>query len=501
MDCSRAFNSRSRSRRPVLGVTFAWVLALIGAVVLVIGAPLPASAAPGAGIWNDNTQPRTAADPDTSSVELGTVFVSEADGWVTAIRYYRSAGNRGPHVGKLWSSDGQMITSVAFKVESPTGWQTADLTSPVRITKGKSYTVSYRAPYGRYADDEWVFSNGRTIKSGPLTAVRGVYTYGSGRPTLAWHDSSYYVDVKFTNTNSAPTATPTATPTSASTASTTTAPSPTSTATPSLTTTPSSSPKPTPATTTVSPSVTATGSTTTSSATPSASVSPSVTPSAQQAGCVGSVNSPGGADLWGGCWPGAHNTGYPQGLPGDDRAPVTLTSYTGPTTISKCGVVIDSKIVSGEIVVTAGNGTHSPDTPCVTIKNSLVKGVIHTDAASYGPVVVTDTEVAVPGLSWWENIGRYNVFVWRVNSHGSEGVIKCADYCAAYDSWVHGMYLGGSYHYNAFGGNGMESANGYFTIEHNWASCGDWCWLGSTGWVGRRLFSRYRFLWRFCAYS
>ena len=190
--------------------------------------------------------------------------------------------------------------------------------------------------------------------------------------------------------------------------------------------------------------------------------------------CVGAANSPGGADPWGGCWPGPHNTGYPHGLPGDTRDSVTLSNYTGPTTISQCGVVIDSKVVPDDLVVTAGNGTHSPDTPCVTIKNSLVKGVIHTDDASYGPVVVTDTEVAVPGLSWWENIGRHNVFVWRVNSHGSEGVIKCADYCAAYDSWVHGMYLGGSYHYNAFGGNGMESANGYFRIEHNWASCGDW---------------------------
>src|SRR6185436_13657010 len=101
---------------------------------------------------------------------------------------------------------------------------------------------------------------------------------------------------------------------------------------------------------------------------------------ARPAACVGSVNSPGGADVWGGCWPGPHNTGYPRGLSGDARASVTLTSYTGPTTISKCGVVIDSKIVSGDIVVTAGNGSHSPDAPCVTIKNSLVKGVIHTDA-------------------------------------------------------------------------------------------------------------------------
>ena len=131
-------------------------------------------------------------------------------------------------------------------------------------------------------------------------------------------------------------------------------------------------------------------------------------------------------------------------------------------------------MINSDLILEAGNGTHSPNTPCLTIKNSLVKGVIHTDSANYGPLVVTDTEVAVPGLSWWENIGRYNVFVWRVNSHGSEGVIKCADYCASYDSWVHGMRLGGSYHYNAFGGNGMESAAGYFTIDHNWASCGDW---------------------------
>ena len=190
-------------------------------------------------------------------------------------------------------------------------------------------------------------------------------------------------------------------------------------------------------------------------------------------GCVGEANVPGGADPWGGCWPGPHNTGYPRGLPGDAREPVTLSSYTGPTTIKRCGVVIDSQVVSDDLEIVAGNGTHSPDTPCVTIKNSLVKGIIHTDKATYGPVVVTDTEVAVPGLNWWENIGAYNVFVWRVNSHGSLGVIKCGNYCAAYDSWVHGMYLGGSYHYNAFGGNGMEAEKGYFTIEHNWASCGD----------------------------
>lgn len=190
--------------------------------------------------------------------------------------------------------------------------------------------------------------------------------------------------------------------------------------------------------------------------------------------CVSEAGQPGSADPWGGCWPGPQNTGYPRGLPGDIREKVELTTYRGPLTIDKCGVVIDKKVISGDVLITAGNGTHDLKTPCVTIKNSLVKGVIHTDEPSFGPVVVRDTEVAVPGLGWWENIGRYNVFVTRVNSHGSEGVIKCADYCTARDSWVHGMNLGGEYHYNAFGGNGIESKDGYFVIEHNWASCGDW---------------------------
>lgn len=186
--------------------------------------------------------------------------------------------------------------------------------------------------------------------------------------------------------------------------------------------------------------------------------------------CIGAANTPGGPDPWGGCWPGPHNTGYPKGLPGDTRTPVTLTTYTGPTTIRSCGVVIDGKMVDGTIIVQAGNGTQSPATPCVTIRNSLVRGVIFVEQSSHGPVLVEDTEVNPPDLPFWENIGRNNVFVYRVNSHGGEGVIKCDAHCEARDNWIHGMRLGGAYHYNALGGNGTED----FRIEHNYASCGDW---------------------------
>lgn len=190
--------------------------------------------------------------------------------------------------------------------------------------------------------------------------------------------------------------------------------------------------------------------------------------------CIsGNLNDPGTIDPWGGCWPGPQNTGYPHGLLGDTRTAVgTLTNYTGPQEIKSCGIVIDRQITSW-LVIHAGNGTHNPDTPCVTIKNSLVMGTIFSDDPSNGPVVITDTEINSDGdLPYAENAGRYNYFVTRVNSHGGEGVIKCAAYCTAQDNWVHGMTLGGSYHYNAVGGNGMEA--GSFLINHNWLSCGDW---------------------------
>jgi Domain of unknown function (DUF4082) len=322
----RALKVRSGSRKPVVGVTFACVMALVAAV-LWVGAPLSASASPGAGIWSDDVRPLTTADPETSSVELGTVFVSAVDGWVTAIRYYKSLANRGPHVGKLWAPDGTVLTTVAFSTESLSGWQTAELASPIRISSGKSYTVSYRAPHGRYADDEWVFSNGRTIKRGPLTAVRGVYAYGSGRPTLVWHDSNYYVDVRFVDIKSPPTAgTSSTAPTTAATS--TQPPTPTATAQPTSVAT-SFSPSTT-SSVSSSPSTTSSVSSspsTTSSVSSSPSTTSSVSSSPSTTSSVSSSPSP-----TAGAWPNETNTGV-AGCPPLTRRDSDLRVKTSGTTV------------------------------------------------------------------------------------------------------------------------------------------------------------------------
>jgi hypothetical protein len=401
----RASESLSRSRQPLRSVALGCAMAVIGAIVLVLAAPLTASAAPGSGVWSDNVQPRTTADPDTSSVELGTIFVSAVDGWVTGIRYYKSPANKGPHVGKLWSSSGELLTSVAFSAESSTGWQTADLASPLRISKGKSYTVSYRAPSGRYADDEWVFTNGRTIKNGPLTAVRGVYTYGSGRPALVWHDSNYYVDVKFVDiqtgvgsalppATAAPQSTPTPTP----------APKPTATAGTSLTATPSPTAKPTAVATTVSPS-----------ASSSDRFSSSPAPTA---------------------WPNEANTGV-AGCP-------PLTRRDSDLRITTSGTTVQNVELHGQL--TFANGVKNVTVRCVKV----ISGTwfpIDTERSNYtsaNDVLLERVEVTCNGSST-SNAGMllFGVTVRKGRVYGCTDAFKWSSEVVIEDSLCHNLQAGG----------------------------------------------------------
>jgi hypothetical protein len=353
----------------------------------------------------------------TAPREIGMRLSPKVAGVATGVRVYKATGRRSatPRTGALWSARGTLLAKARFTKTKGAGWRAVRFSSPVQLKAGKTYVVSAYAARGRFASTPGGFEKAKSTRY--LTAPagkNGVYrsTSGSGFPNRGSKSSAnFWVDVTFQPGGATTTADPTDPPTD-----------------------------------------------------------PTDPPTEPSGPCVGPANKPGGPDPWGGCWPGPHNTGYPQGLPGDVRTPVSLTPYTGPMTIRSCGVVIDSKVVEGDLLIEAGNGTTSESTPCVTIKNSLVRGVVFSEKKTYGPTVIQDTEVVPSDLPWWENIGRSNLFVYRVNSHGGEGVIKCEVNCVARDNWVHGMNLGGEYHYNAFGGNGTNA----FTIDHNYASCGDW---------------------------
>jgi hypothetical protein len=156
-----------------------------------------------------------AATDDAAAVELGMSFSTSQPGKVTAIRFYKGATNTGTHKGSLWSASGARLAQITFTGESATGWQTAQLSTPVTLTVGTTYVVSYLAPRGNYSYTSAYFAQPKT--SGPLTAGstnNGRYFYGAtgGFPSYSWNASNYFVDVVFLPDAVAPPVTPPVTP-------------------------------------------------------------------------------------------------------------------------------------------------------------------------------------------------------------------------------------------------------------------------------------------------
>jgi glucose/arabinose dehydrogenase len=136
--------------------------------------------------------------------EYGMKFSSDKSGQINAIRYYKSPSETGSHVGKIWSSTGQLLASVTFTNESTSGWQQQALTTPLVIAAGTKYTVSVNTN-GYYATTLNGFS--APITNGNLTASvgAGVYNETQGTfPSQIYQNENYFRDVDFTPTVSNP---------------------------------------------------------------------------------------------------------------------------------------------------------------------------------------------------------------------------------------------------------------------------------------------------------
>ncbi|MBB3916751.1 hypothetical protein GGQ65_004060 [Rhizobium fabae] len=140
---------------------------------------------------------------DANSVELGVKFIASANGQITGLTYYRSAGDSGTHIGSLWSASGQLLGQATFINETASGWQTVSFTQPISITSGTTYVASYHSN-GFYSASANYFTTDHT--SGALTAPassvsggNGVYAYGTGSlfPTASYNATNYWVDVLY----------------------------------------------------------------------------------------------------------------------------------------------------------------------------------------------------------------------------------------------------------------------------------------------------------------
>lgn len=144
--------------------------------------------------------PTAKTDADSGAIELGTAFTPSVNGTVTALKFYKGTGSTGTHTGSLWGSDGTRLATVTYTNETASGWQTAALATPVALTAGQTYVVSYYAPNGHYASSDSFFTGPWT--QGPLTAPktqngRYLYASGGGFPTQSYHGTNYFADVVF----------------------------------------------------------------------------------------------------------------------------------------------------------------------------------------------------------------------------------------------------------------------------------------------------------------
>jgi hypothetical protein len=157
-------------------------------------------------VWSATALPVVADNGDTTAVEVGMKFRSDVDGFITGIRFYKSALNTGTHVGHLWSSTGVLLATATFTSESGSGWQQVTFSTPVAIKANTTYVASYHTNAGHYAIDPSYFAT-TGVDSGPLhalaTGVDGVNdvataSAASAFPKYSYQSSNYWVDVVFT---------------------------------------------------------------------------------------------------------------------------------------------------------------------------------------------------------------------------------------------------------------------------------------------------------------
>lgn len=154
------------------------------------------------GLLSETVLPDVPVIDDGSPLTLGTAFTTDQPGLVTALEFYRAPGNSGPHTGALFTSDGTSLATVEFPSDSASGWQQADLSTPIRLKPGEEYIVAYSTS-GPYSVTAGHWSQPRT--SGPLrTGVdAGRFVYGGNFPDQSIA-TNYLVDVRFSPDSAGP---------------------------------------------------------------------------------------------------------------------------------------------------------------------------------------------------------------------------------------------------------------------------------------------------------
>jgi fibronectin type 3 domain-containing protein len=145
--------------------------------------------------------PTPVSGNDGQAIEVGVRFLSQEDGYVSAVRFFKASARSTTVTGKVYSTSGALLgQGQASFTASASGWQEIPLQSTVPLVANQPYVASVYSGNGDYAKVADAFIT--ALVNDPLVATadaagapNGVYRYGEGFPANTWRSTSYMVDV------------------------------------------------------------------------------------------------------------------------------------------------------------------------------------------------------------------------------------------------------------------------------------------------------------------
>lgn len=157
-------------------------------------------------IFTNSDTPPAISSNDPAGVNVGTRIRPTVNGYISGVRFYKNTDNTGTHTGNIWTTSGTNLGSVTFSNESSSGWQVAEFATPINVTAGTDYVVSYYAPNGNYSATPNFFGSSffssqyLVVPSAAETGPSGVYGYSGvpALPTNSFNSANYWIDATFT---------------------------------------------------------------------------------------------------------------------------------------------------------------------------------------------------------------------------------------------------------------------------------------------------------------
>src|SRR3954462_9754695 len=155
-------------------------------------------------LWKPTAVPTVPSAADGNAVELGVLFISDIDGFITGVRFYKGSTNTGTHIGSVWTESGLRLANAEFTGETNSGWQQVSFSTPIAITANTVSVASYHTNVGSYSADGGYFAT-TGVDSPPLHALQstanrpnGRFSYGPSQfPVNSFNATNYWVDVVF----------------------------------------------------------------------------------------------------------------------------------------------------------------------------------------------------------------------------------------------------------------------------------------------------------------